>query len=155
MTTASEAIAVIKDLIEGNPQLHPESGDALPMYWQGEDAPALPGTPSPFIYTVFDAERSDTIEIGGGRGSNRHRNPGTASIFVFVPIGWGLLYGTNYAEALAAPFRSYRANGVTIDAVTVYPGGPGSEIAVPGMDNETKNYFWSGCEIEFYHDLIG
>ncbi len=154
MTTASEAIAVIRGLIEANPQLHPESGDPLPMYWQGDDAPTLPDTPSPFIYTAFEATKSDTIEIGGGRGANRHRNPGGAIVFVFVPLGWGLQYGTNYAEALASPLRSYRANGVTVDNVTVYPGGPGSEIAIPGMDTEAKNYFWSGLEAEYYHDLI-
>ncbi|SNS36206.1 hypothetical protein SAMN05216374_0977 [Tardiphaga sp. OK246] len=155
MTTTSQALAVVKGLIEANPQIHPESGDALPFYWQGDDAPLLPETPSPFIYTFFEAMRSDTIEIGGGRGRNRHRNPGAATIFVFVPIGWGLQYGTDYAEALATPLRSYRQNGVTVEGVTVYPGGPGSEIAVPGMDNEAKNYFWSGLDVEFYHDLIG
>ncbi len=76
-------------------------------------------------------------------------------MFVFVPLGWGLKYGTDYAEALASPLRSFRADGVTIDRVTVYPGGPGSEIAVPGMDNEANSYFWSGLEAEYYHDLIG
>lgn len=155
MTTASDAIAIIKAMIEANPQQHPTSGVPLPMYWQGDDPPQLPDVPSPFIYTAFEAAKSDTIEIGGGRGSNRHRNPGAVIVFAFVPLGWGLQYGTDFAEALAAPFRSYRANGVTVDSVTVYPGGPGSEIAIPGMDTEAKNYFWSGIEAEFYFDLIG
>ena len=155
MTTASQAIAALKSLIEDNPQLHPDSGEPLPMYWQGDDPVRLSDTPSPFIYTSFEATKSATIEIGGGRGSNRHRNPGSASLFVFVPVGWGLQYGTDYAEALAAPLRSFRAGGVTIDRVTVYPGGPGSAIAVPGMDSEAKNYFWSSVEADFYFDLIG
>ena len=155
MTTASDAIAAIKALIEASPQLHAVTSEALPMYWQGDAAPVLPDTPSPFIYTSFETTKSATIEIGGGRGSNRHRNPGSASVFVFVPVGWGLQYGTDYAEALAAPMRSFRAGGVTIIRVTVYPGGPGSAIAVPGMDSEAKNYFWSGVEADFYFDLIG
>ncbi len=154
MTTASDAIALIKGLIEDTPLLHPESGDRLPRYYQGDDAPVLPDTPSPFIYVMFAARKSGVIETGGGRGSNRHRNPGSVAGFVFVPLGWGLQYGTDYAEVLAAPLRSFRAGGVTVDRVTVYPGGPGSEIAVPGMDNEAKNYFWSGLEAEYYHDLI-
>lgn len=155
MTTATEAIAVIRGMIEANVPVHPVTSVPLVLGWQGEDAMVLPDERVPFVYTVFKASRSTPIEIGGGRGSNRHRNPGVATIFVFVPIGWGLQYGTNYAEGFAELFRPFRADGVTCDRVTVYPGGPGADIAVPGIDNEATSYFWSGCEVEFYFDLIG
>ncbi|WP_445490199.1 hypothetical protein [Rhodopseudomonas sp. RCAM05734] len=155
MTTASEAIAAIRGMIEGSLPVHPTTSVALPVSWQGEDAFVLPDQRAPFVYVLFDTVKSSTIEIGGGRGANRHRNPGSATILVFVPLGWGLQYGTDYAEHFAALFRSYRANGITCDAVTVYPGGPGSQIAVPGIENEATGYFWSGCEVEFTFDLIG
>jgi hypothetical protein len=155
MTTASQAIAAIRAVIEGNTPVHPVTNEPLKLGWQGEDAMALPDERVPFIYTSFESSRSNVIENGSGRGGNRHRGFAVASIIIFVPVGWGLQYGTDYAESFAALFRSYRANGVSCDAITVYPGGPGSQIAVPGIDNEATGYFWSGCEVEFYFDLIG
>jgi hypothetical protein len=155
MTTASEAIAAIRAAIEANVPVHPVTNAALPLGWLGEAALVLPNEPSPFVYTVFDAAPSDVIEIGGGRGANRHRNFGAAQILIFVPVGWGLQYATDYAEGFAAVFRSYRQDGVTSDRVTVYPGGAGSALSVPGLSSEVANYFWSACDVEFYHDLIG
>jgi hypothetical protein len=153
--TVSQAIATVRSLIEDNVPVHPNTGNPLPVSWQGEDPVQLPNDPSPFIYVVFETTKSAVIENGRGRGGNRHRTPAAATILIFVPTGWGLQYGTDYAEGFATVFRPYNSNGVICDAVTVYPGGPGSEIAVPGMDNEAGNYFWSGCEVEFYFDLIG
>lgn len=176
MTTASEAYDVIRAVMEANVPLDPRIPDeidfgALPwgelpwtgrpphaplVYrWFGEFGPPLPDQPAPFVYTVFTAQRSDVIEIGGGRGANRHRNPAEADILVFVPNGWGQRVATDFAEHFAGLFRAYRDNGVTVDSATVYPGGPGSEIAVPGMDNEAGNYFWAGCGVTFYYDLTG
>lgn len=156
MTTATEAFDAIRAVMEANVPANPKAGGpAIAYRWQGETSPPLPDTPSPFIYTVFAALRSDTIEIGGGRGANRHRNPAEADVFIFVPNGWGQKYGTDLAEHFASLFRSYRANGVTVDSATVYPGGPGSEIAVPGLDNEAGNYFWAGCGVRFHFDLTG
>lgn len=155
MTTATQAIEVLKAAIKAALPVHPITGDKLPAGWLGDDALILDDEPSPFVYTVFSASRSGVIEIGGGRGANRHRNPASATIFVFVPIGWGLAYATDYAEAFAHAFRSYAAGGVTCDSATVHPGGPGSEIAVPGLDSEVGNYFWAACDVEYHFDLIG
>lgn len=155
MTTVTEACAVIRAVMEANIPANPDGGAPIPYRWRGEPAPPLPDTPSPFVYTIFAAGRSSTIEIGGGRGSNRHRNPGEVDIFVFIPSDWGEKYGTDIAEHFAALFRSYRDNGVTVEDATVYPGGPGSDIAVPGMDNEASNYIWCGCGVSFYFDLTG
>lgn len=153
--TVSQAIATVRGLIEANVPVHPDTNVSLPVSWQGEDPVQLPDTPSPFIFVVFETTNSSVIENGGGRGANRHRTPFEVSILIFVPLGWGLQYGTDYAEGFAGVFRPYNLNGVTCDAVTVYPGGPGSEIAVPGIDNEASSYFWSGCGVEGYLDLIG
>ncbi|WP_445488596.1 hypothetical protein [Rhodopseudomonas sp. RCAM05734] len=154
MPTASEANATIRAVIEGAAPLDPNSGEAIPLRWRGEDNPPLPDRPAPFAFTLFGARRSGVIETGGGRGANRHRNHGVAEIFVFVPKDWGERYGTDFAEAFAAALRPYRANGVSCEDATVYPGGDGAEIAVPGLA-EPGNYFWSACEVNFYFDLIG
>lgn len=156
MTTATEAFAVIRAVMEANAPENPKAGGpAIAYRWFGETGPALPDQPSPFVYTVFAALQSDTIEIGGGRGANRHRNPAEADIFVFVPNGWGLGCVTDLAEHFARLFRSHRNSGVTVDSATVYPGGPGSEIAVSGLDNEAGNYIWAGCGVRFHFDLTG
>lgn len=156
MTTLTGACRSIRTVMEANVPDNPETGGPSIVYrWKDEDGPPLPDTPAPFVYTVFTALRSDAIEIGGGRGANRHRNPGEANIFVFVPRTWSQPYATDLAEHFAKLFRSYRANGVTVDSATVYPGGQGSEIAVPGMDNEANNYIWAGCGLSFYFDLTG
>lgn len=155
MPTAAEAVAAVRSTIEAVAPVHPQTSAPLPFGWQGEAPLLLPATPSPFVYTLFDASPDGVIEIGGGRGGNRHRQSLVAEILVFVPIGWGLAYGLNYAEAFATVFRSFAGSGVVCDRVTVHPGGPGSQLSVPGLDNEANNYFWSGCEAEFYFDLIG
>lgn len=155
MTTASQAIAAITDKIKDNLPDHPVTGEALPAYFYGGDKPILPDEPSPFIYTLFDASPDGVIEIGGGRGANRHRQNVVAEILVFIPIDWGLSYGLEYAETFAAAFRGFSSGGVNCDRVTVYPGGPGSQLSVPGLSSDVANYFWSGCEAEFYFDQIG
>ncbi|WP_420133960.1 hypothetical protein [Rhodopseudomonas sp.] len=155
MTTLSGALAAIRSAITANVPSHPQTHQPLPIGWLGDDALVLPDVPSPFVYTLFDANRSGVIENGGGRGANRHRSSGVATILVFVPIGAGLQVATDFAEVFAAVFRPFKQGGVTCDAVTVYPGGPGSSISVPGLDSEAANYFWAACDVEFYFDLIG
>ncbi|MEH2476245.1 hypothetical protein V1281_002586 [Nitrobacteraceae bacterium AZCC 2161] len=154
MTTASEAYATVRAVIEAAAPLDPNSGAKIPLRWRGEDNPPLPDLPAPFAFTLFGASRSSTIENGGGRGANRHRNFGVAEIFVFIPKDWGERYGTDFAEAFASALRPYRDNGVTCEDATVYPGGDGAQISVPGL-TEPGNYFWSACEANFYFDLIG
>jgi hypothetical protein len=156
MTTASDAFGVIRALMEANPAANPKTGGGLiPFRWFGEKNPPLPDTAAPFIFTVFTAMRSGVIETGGGRGRNRHRNPAEADIFVFVPNEWTQKVGTDLAEIFAALLRPYNQNGVFVEDATVYPGGPGSEIAVPGMDVDVGNYFWCGVGVRFYFDLVG
>jgi hypothetical protein len=155
MPTLSVAIATIRALMEENPATNPTNNEFVPFRWRGDHMPPLPDTPSPFIYSMFTATRSETIEVGGGRGANRHRNPLEVEVFVFIPNELGLQYGTDIAEHFAALFRPYSASGLACENATAYPGGPGSEISVPGMDNESGNYFWSGCGANFHFDLIG
>lgn len=153
--TVSQANAIVRALIEANVPLDPNSGEPLPVNWQGEAPLLLPNDPAPFIYVDMQTTKSSVIENGGGRGFNRHRTPASAAILIFAPLGWGLQYGTDTAEIFANVFRPYNQDGVTVDAVTVYPGGPGSEIALPGIDNAATDYFYSGCDVEFYFDIIG
>jgi hypothetical protein len=155
MPTAAQAVAAVRSAIEAVAPVNPNTSAPLPFGWQGETALLLPNDPSPFVYTLFDAMPDGVIEIGGGRGANRHRQGLVAEILIFVPIGWGLSYGLNYAEAFAAAFRSFAVAGVICDRVTVHPGGPGSQLRVAGLSDEVANYFWSGCEAEFYFDQIG
>jgi hypothetical protein len=154
MTTATAAFAVIRSVMEGATPLNPKTSEALAMRWRGEPNPPLPNTPAPFVYTLFSASRSGFIENGGGAGHNRHRNPGAAEILIFIPNDWGEAEGTKIAEAFQALFLSYSDNGVTVTDATVYPGGSGSDIAVPGLE-EPGNYIWAGCDVEFYFDQIG
>jgi hypothetical protein len=156
MTTATEACAVIRAIMEANVPANPDvNGPAIAYRWRGEPGGALPDVPAPFVFTVFGTARSGVIENGGGRGHNRHRCPGEAEILVFIPNDWGEKFGTDLAEHFAGLLRSYRSNGVTIEDATVYPGGPGSEIAVPGIENEASNYIWCACGVRFYFDLTG
>ena len=135
----------------------PNGPDGVPLVlrWRGEDGGPLPDTPSAFAFTIFDATVSSVIEIGGGRGRNRHRQPSSAEVYIFVPNGWGLKPATDFAEAIAALFRSINQSGVTVESATVYPGGPGTELSVPGLPSDVENYIWSAVAIEFHYDLIG
>jgi hypothetical protein len=152
--TATDACAVIREVMKNSTPLNPKTSEPLPLRFRGEPSPPLPNTPAPFVFTFFGASRSGVIEVGGGAGANRHRNPGVAAILVFVPNDWGEPPATDIAEAFAKLFRSYKDNGVTVEDATVYPGGHGADIAVPGL-TEPGNYIWAGCEVEFYFDLIG
>ena len=156
MTTSSAAYAVLRSLLEANIPANPETGGpAISLRWRGEDGGPLPDVPAPFFFTMFDASRSGVIEVGGGRGANRHRNPSSADVFIFVPNGWGLAPPTTLAESVATIFRPINQSGVVVESATVYPGGPGSELSIPDMPSEVGNYMWSAVGIEFYFDLIG
>lgn len=157
MTTASEAHAFLRGLLEGTvPTDGANFSDApIKLRWFGDNDGPLPPREVPFAFTIFDAGRSGVIERGGGRGHLRHRNPGTMDSFVFTEIRTGLKRATDISEQIAALYRSVNQSGVVVDSVTVFPGGPGSQLQVPGLSAEVGSYMWSGCSVEFYHDLIG
>ncbi len=155
MTTSSDAHSFIRARMESNVPTCPPDGVPLKLRWRGEDGGPLPDNPSAFAFTIFDAAMSSVIETGGGRGRNRHRNPASAEVFIFVPNGWGLKPATDLAETIAALFRSVNESGVFVDSATVYPGGPGSELSIPGLPSEVENYMWSAVGIEYRFDLSG
>lgn len=160
MTTPSEVYAALKSLIEAN-----KPSAVTAMRWQDMDADStglvpLPDVPATFIYTEFLTEKSDPIEIGGGRGANRHRCPAHVDIYVFVPRGTGLRKGDGsgsleIADALAGILRPYAQNGITVDSATSYPGGDGSLLMPKGLSSEVGNYFWSAVGADLHFDLIG
>jgi hypothetical protein len=157
MTTASDAHAVIRTLLESSvPNDGSEfGGGPIVLRWFGDNDGPLPPVEQPFAFIIFDASRSSVIERGGGAGHLRHRNPAIADVFVFTEIRSGLKRATDIAEQVAAIYRSVNQGGVVVEAVTVYPGGPGSQMQVAGLSAEVGNYMWSGCSIEFRYDLIG
>jgi hypothetical protein len=154
MTTAPQAYGVLRTLIEAN-----KPAAVTQLCWQNEDA-ALPNKPATFVYTEFRAVQASVIEIGGGRGANRHRNGAELDLFVFVPRGEGMTNagGTgclDLAETFAALLRPYNANGVLVEAVTVYPGGQGSALKPPGFRSEIDNYFFASVGASLRFDLRG
>lgn len=115
----------------------------LPIYWPDEDN-QLPDTPAPFVFFELTLEGSRVIEIGGGRGSNRHRNSGEINAYVFAPRGAGLTYLLSIAEPVAAAFRGYRASGITINTASVHPLGEGEALVPPGLESAAGAY---GCVV--------
>ena len=157
MTTASQAFAVIRSVIEGDP---PEDGAtwgsaAVQLLWYGDPNQIIPDFPAPFGFTLFEAGVSGVIERGGGSGQLRHRNPAAAEFFVCTPKDSGQQRGTDIAEQVAALFRSYNESGVTVENATVYPSVDGSQLKPPGADTDVGNYLVAACGIEFRFDLIG
>lgn len=157
MTTASEACGVIRTVLEATPPQDGARFGAAPiaLFWYGDPDQTLPEFPTPFAFTMFEAERSGVIEIGGGRGANRHRNPALATVYVCTPKDTGQQRATDIAEGVATLFRSYKDNGITCDSATVYPAVDGTRLNPPGSDSDVGNYMVAACEIEFYFDLIG
>lgn len=130
----------------------------LPIYWQGDVVPTLPDTPAPFAFLVFNSEGSGRgpIAFGGGRGRNTYRNRGSVEAYVFEPARTGtpanLLAN---AEAVAARLRSFRNDVVSCTSADVIPIGPGSNIAVPGLNGPVNNYQCAVAEIALTFDQIG
>ena len=153
MTTASEAYAVLRGILE--------TGMAsLPLRWQNEDEDSqgnatVPDTPAPFLYIEFNTNTAELVSFGGGRGANRYRNQAQLDIFVFVPRGWGLTPATDYAETAAALFRSYRDDDVSCFGASVYPGGDGALLKPPGIQSEVTQYFWAAVEVDLFFDQTG
>lgn len=159
-TNAPAAYAVIRNLIEQN---KPAAVTALRWQDQRKDSNgrmALPSDPATFAYTEFLTGKSGVIENGGGRGANRHRNPGTVDILVFSPKGGGLTNVSqtgclDIAEQFAALFRPFNQSGVKVDSATAYPGGDGAALKPKGFDSAVGDYFWAAVEVDLYFDLIG
>lgn len=153
MTTASQARAVVRARIEAG-------GISVPLRWQNEATDSngsidLPDTPSPFVYTEFLTDPQQLASFGGGRGSNRYRNPARIDSYVFVPKGEGLDEAEQIAEQIATLFRSYRDTDISCFDATVYPGGDGAALKPPGLTSEVGNYFWAVVEISLFFDTIG
>lgn len=153
MTTASQAYAALRGIIEAGIT-------SIPLRWQNEDEDsqgnvALPDTPAAFIYGEFVADLAELVSFGGGRGSNRYRNPARLDLYVFVPRGQGLTVALDYAETAAALLRSFRDEDVSCFGASVIAGGDGALLQPPGLRSEVNAYFYAVAEIDMMFDLIG
>lgn len=148
--TASQAIAAVRARLEAG-------GITFPLRWQGEDAPALPDTPSTFAFIVFNNSGSGRgpAAFGGGAGQNLYRNQAVVEAFVFAPRGQGLSVATDGAEVIAALLRSYRDSSISCFSADVIPVGEGSQITPPGLASEVSNYQCAVAEIALHFDQIG
>lgn len=158
MTTPSQAYAAFRAVIENATITDGAQFGSGPvaMLWYGDPNQVIPDFPQPFAFTIFDAAtRASVIEIGGGRGANRHRNPSIASVFVCTAKDSGQQRSTDIAEQIAALFRPYNANGIICESATVYPTVDGTALKPPGSNSDVGNYMVAACEVEFYFDLIG
>lgn len=147
MTTAAQARGVVRARIEA-------AGLGVTLCWQNETA-VLPDTPAPLVYTEFVTEPGRIASFGGGRGSNRYRNPARIEAYVFVPTGEGLDQAETIAEQIAALFRSYRDEHISCFDASVLPGGDGAMLVPPGLQSLAGNYFWAGVEVSLHFDQIG
>lgn len=159
MTTVSQARQVIRSRIEAGAVVDSDS-TPVPFRWQNEETDSLgnvelPSPASPFVYVEFNADRASLASFGGGRGSNRYRNPARIEAFVFVPKGEGLNEAESIAEQIATLFRSYRDDDISCFDASVYPGGDGEDLAPKGMSSEVSNYFYCSLEVSLHFDLIG
>jgi hypothetical protein len=127
----------------------------LPLLWQDETN-AIPDLPQPFAFLELVTERARVIEIGGGRGANRHRYPGELHVFVFVPRGEGLARALALAEPVAAAFRSYRlADVVSFSGASVHPVGEGADLVPPGVAAAAGNYAAAVVVAPLTYDQLG
>lgn len=152
MTTASQAYTALRSVLE--------AGMTIPLRFQNEDADsdgvtALPDTPAPFAYIEFNPEPGELVSFGGGRGSNRYRNPARLDIFVFVPRGQGVTVAMEHAETAAALLRSYRDDDVSCFEASVIAGGSGADLKPPGLQSEVNAYYYALAEVSLFYDQIG
>ncbi len=149
-TTTSQALAAIRAQVG-------TASVTFPIYWQGEDVPPLPDTPSTFAFVVFNNEGSGRgpAAFGGGRGNNLYRNNATIEAYVFAPSGEGLSVATDAAELIAASLRSFRNTSISCFSADVVPIGPGSSMSVPGLTSVVSQYQCAVAEAFLTFDLIG
>ncbi len=148
-TTTSQALAAIRT------QVGTATSITFPVYWQGEDVPPLPDTPSTFAFVVFNNEGSRLVSFGSGRGANVYRNSATLDAYVLVPSGWGLSTATDAAELIATSLRSFRDANISVFSADVIPIGPGSNLSVPGLTSVVSEYQCAVAEVFLTFDLIG
>ena len=137
----------------------PDGTVNFPVYWQGDDAPTLPNDPAPFAFVVFNNEgsgRNGPTAYGGGRGHNLYRNKVLVEAFVLSPIGseTGADLASGRAEQIAALFRSYGDDKISVINADVIFVGQGSAISVPGL-GPVNNYRCAVAEITLTFDQIG
>lgn len=100
----------------------------LPLYWREDGPVILPDEPAPFVYFELEARRGRLVAFGAGRGNNLYRNPSELRAYVFTPRDVGLETAPNYAEAVAAAFRSFRSGGVSCFDATLCPAASASDF---------------------------
>lgn len=152
MTTSVEAYAVLRARLA--------SGLDIPIRWQGEDADNqgnvdIPNVPAAFAYAEFYVDPAEAIGVGGGRFKNVYRNPARFEVYIFVPRGWGLPPALEYAEQVAALFRSYRDTDISCFDCTVFAGGDGTSLTPPGLSSEVGNYYYSVAAANLWFDQVG
>lgn len=145
--TPAQAYAAIKAKVlaevEGN------------FLWPNDDN-QLPENPEIFVYSEFIIDSSRVIEIGGGRGHNRHRHTARLDSYVFVPRGTGLSVALTRAELICAALRAYRQADIGCIAATAHAMGDGESMTPPGLSqSEVNNYFCAIAVSEFWFDLTG
>lgn len=154
MTTASQAFAVIRARLEAN--VPTVQGAAVPLRWQGSTGDPLPDEPAPFIYIEMNTDPGSLVSFGGGRTSNRYRNPAVIDAYCFTPSSWGdPQYAMDIAEQVAALFRSYRDADISCFDASVFPLGEGASIKPPGLNSEVDNYYAASAQISLFFDLVG
>lgn len=153
MTTASAAYTVLRNRLAAN--------TSLPIRWRGDDTDSagsgdLPDTPTTFLFCWFEPMPAVIAGFGGGRGANLYRNQALLNIFVFVPRGDGSeTVALDHGETIAAIFRSFRDSDVSCFGASVLSGGPGSDIAPPGLRSEVNLYSFALIEVELHFDQTG
>lgn len=147
MTTIADAFNALKaravSVLTGQTLLFPDAANVLP------------DTPATFIYFEMITEGGEFIEIGGGRGANRHRTAAELHAYVFVPRGQGLAVALAAAEPVAAAFRSFRGSGVSCNGATIHPAGEGAQLVPPGGSPVAGNYSAVVVAIPFTFDQVG
>ena len=146
--TTDQAIARVRTRLNGGSY-------AFSLYYNGDDAPILPDTPTTFAFVVFNNEGSVIAAFGGGRGSNLYRNRARVEVFVFSPMGYGAEAVTAHAETVAARLRSFRDDSISCFSADVIPFGPGSGLSVPGLSSDVSNYQCAMVDCVLTFDQIG
>ena len=148
MATTSESFAAVRRRIDS-------ASYPYPVYYNGDNTPLLPDTPTSFAFVVFNNEGSSLVAYGGGRGLNTYRNRGRVEAYVFSPFGIGMEAVADAAELIATQLRSFRDNDISCFDADVIPIGQGASLAVPGLVSEVSNYQCAIVEAILTFDQIG
>ena len=126
----------------------------LPLYWREDGPVILPDEPAPFVYFELEARRGRLVAFGAGRGNNLYRNPSELRAYVFTPRDVGLETAPNYAEAVAAAFRSFRSGGVSCSDATLFPAASASDFP-DQASSAAGNYTCVMVIVSLTYDQIG